>query len=226
MDFATRAERHSALGDERRLQIVDELALTDRTFAELQAVVDLPSNLLAHHLVVLESAGLISRRVSEGDRRRRYISLDWEALPVSPHPWRPTQSSVAFVCTRNSARSQFAAAMWNGVTGSEAASAGSDPARSVHPTAVRVAEEFGVDISTGTPSGYGTLPEVDLIVSVCDRANESGVPRAEHRMHWSVPDPVEVGSVKAFRSAFADIARRLELLAVPRAGSSTQPSQT
>jgi ArsR family transcriptional regulator, arsenate/arsenite/antimonite-responsive transcriptional repressor / arsenate reductase (thioredoxin) len=217
MDLAARAQRHSALGDERRLQIVDELASTDRTFAELRTVVGVPGNLLAHHLDVLELAGLIHRRISEGDRRRRYISLDWEALPVALPPGQLSVSRVAFVCTHNSARSQFAAALWRETTGSAASSAGSNPASRVHPTAVRVAEELGVDISRGTPAGYETLPEVDLIVSVCDRANESGAPLADHRMHWSVPDPVAVGSVKAFRSAFEDIARRVGHFAAPTA---------
>ncbi len=35
----------------------------------------IPSNLLAHHLHVLEQAGIITRRRSEGDRRRTYLQL-------------------------------------------------------------------------------------------------------------------------------------------------------
>ncbi|HEX6285845.1 MAG TPA: ArsR family transcriptional regulator, partial [Acidimicrobiia bacterium] len=54
--------------------------------------------------------------------------------------------------------------------------------------------------------------ELDVVVSVCDRAHEAGVPRAGKTLHWSVPDPVPMGTVAAFRSSFDDIARRIERL--------------
>jgi protein-tyrosine-phosphatase/DNA-binding transcriptional ArsR family regulator len=212
MDRELRADRHAALGDPRRLLIVDELALGDRTVTGLARLTELSGNLLAHHLDVLESAGLIERRESEGDRRRRYVSLRWDRLPVGLD-MSLTSANVAFVCTHNSARSQFAAAMWHAATGVEVASAGTDPATGVHPKAVRVASEFGVDLSSAVPGGYETLPwRPDLIISVCDRAFESGVPEARKQLHWSIPDPVTKGDLPAFRSAFADIARRVERL--------------
>ncbi len=211
--MSDRAAAHAALGDERRLLIVDQLALGDRTFAELGSVSDMPGNLLAHHLDVLDSAGLIERRVSEGDRRRRYISLNWEMLPLGPVMGVPSTGRVAFVCTHNSARSQFAAALWQQATGSEAFSAGNEPADYVHPKAVTVAGEYGLDISGALPGGYETLPRADLVISVCDRAKEAGTPSAPEHLHWSVPDPVAVGTMAAFRSAFSDIALRVEHLA-------------
>ncbi|MFZ0012579.1 MAG: ArsR family transcriptional regulator, partial [Acidimicrobiia bacterium] len=99
-------------------------------------------------------------------------------------------------------------------TGHTSISAGSDPAPAVHPHAVKVAAEFGVDISTSSPGGYEriTAPP-DLLIGVCDRAWEAGVPVAKRRLHWSVPDPVESGRVDAFRSAFSDLARRIDHLA-------------
>lgn len=212
MTLRLRADRHAALGDPRRLVIVDELALGDRTVAALAQLTDLSGNLLAHHLDVLESAGLIERRVSEGDRRRRYVSLRWDCLPVGLDV-SLTEANVAFVCTHNSARSQFAAAIWRAATGVEVASAGTDPATGVHLKAVRVASEFGVDLSSAVPGGYDTLPwRPDLVISVCDRAYESGVPEAPKHLHWSIPDPVTRGDLPSFRSAFADIARRVEHL--------------
>jgi protein-tyrosine-phosphatase/DNA-binding transcriptional ArsR family regulator len=213
MDLASRAGAHAALGDERRLRIVDHLALGDQTVAGLAEVSGMRGNLLAHHLDVLESAGLIERLVSEGDHRRRYVSLCWERLPSSLHHPMPDVRRVAFVCTHNSARSQFAAALWEEKTGRDSASAGSHPAGRVHPTAIRIAAEFGVDISTARPSGYDSLPEnPDLMVSVCDRAFESGVPAARTQVHWSVPDPVVTGTLKSFRSAFTEIASRVDHL--------------
>lgn len=213
MPLSERAERHAALGDERRLLIVDHLATGDRTVAELSELVGMRGNLAAHHLDVLEKAELIERRVSEGDRRRRYVSLRWERLPLPGRAILP-KGSILFVCTHNSARSQFAAALWQQTTGGVTTSAGTEPAGQVHPTAVRVAKEFGVDISGATPSGYDSIrDDVDLVISVCDRARESDVPQKVRFLHWSVPDPVPVGTLKAFRSSFDQIAQRVEHLA-------------
>jgi ArsR family transcriptional regulator, arsenate/arsenite/antimonite-responsive transcriptional repressor / arsenate reductase (thioredoxin) len=211
MSLIERAEAHAALGDVKRLSIADRLVVGDCTVAELGEATDLPGNLLAHHLDVMEEAGLIIRRSSEGDRRRRYVSLRWARVPSLGGPGLRARH-IAFVCTHNSARSQFAAALWEHTTGSRAKSGGSDPASRVHPTAVKVAAEFGVDISSATPDGYQGLGAPDLIVSVCDRAREEGIPDAPAHVHWSVPDPVPTGTLKAFRSAFADIAGRIENL--------------
>ncbi|HEU4321424.1 MAG TPA: helix-turn-helix domain-containing protein [Acidimicrobiia bacterium] len=209
MDLQTRASRHLAMGDSRRLAIVDELSSGDRAVTELAQLVGLPSNLVAHHLEVLESAGLIERHVSEGDRRRKYVTLRWDRVPLAPTPL-VSPATVAFVCTHNSARSQFAAALWHAVTGAEVASAGTEPSAVIHPKALRVASEHGVDLTGRTPSGYDTIPwRPDLVISVCDRALEEGVPEAEKQLHWSVPDPVRVGTLDSFRSAFGDIAQRI-----------------
>ncbi|MGO2110680.1 MAG: helix-turn-helix domain-containing protein [Pseudoclavibacter sp.] len=71
-----RAEVHAALADVARLRIVDLLVLGDRSPSELQLALGLPSNLVAHHLGVLESAGLVTRTRSEGDGRRSYVRLE------------------------------------------------------------------------------------------------------------------------------------------------------
>lgn len=203
---------HAALGDEARLRLVDLLAEGDLSVHELAIGVDLPGNLLAHHLNVLDEAGLIARRQSEGDRRRRYVSLRNETLAglsLTPEPG----TSVVFVCNHNSARSQYAAAYWASRTGGTAASAGANPAAAVHPLAVRVASERGLDLSAEEPRGYdslGGLPE--LLISVCDRAREADLPAAQRHVHWSIPDPVIAGRVGAFRSAFDDIERRVDTL--------------
>lgn len=213
MTLAERARVYAALGDPHRLRIVDELALGDRSPTELGELLDLPSNLLAHHLGVLEESGLVERRVSAGDRRRRYLVLRHHILVGLTPTRRLRPRMVLFVCTHNSARSQFAAALWREQTQGEADSAGTDPLPQVHPLAVRAAAERGVDLTAARPKGYpdvGIRP--DLVVSVCDRALESGVPFDVERLHWSVPDPVEVGRIGAFRSAFAEIANRVDAL--------------
>ncbi len=214
MNLDERSTVFAALGDRNRLAIIDELRSSDRTFQELAQSSGLPGNLAAHHLAVLEAAGLIERRVSEGDRRRRYISLRVERLegllPSSPVPLGP----VLFVCTHNSARSQFAAALWRQRTGRVSESAGTEPAARIHPRAVKAAREFGLDLEGAVPKGYEAIERTpDVVISVCDRAHEAGLPFSSPSAHWSIPDPVRDGRLDAFRSAFASIAWRIDQLA-------------
>jgi ArsR family transcriptional regulator, arsenate/arsenite/antimonite-responsive transcriptional repressor / arsenate reductase (thioredoxin) len=214
VDQANRVRVHAALADASRLAIVDALALGDRTPRELGELVGLPTNLLAHHLEVLRSAGLVDRRASAGDGRRRYVVLRTTRLAGLVPTVAAPVASVAFVCTGNSSRSQFAAALWHGRTGAPADSAGAEPARRVHPGAVRAARAFGVDFSGRTPKGYDGLELVPtLVVSVCDRAREAGLPFDCPTLHWSVADPVADGRAAAFAAAFAEISERVERLA-------------
>lgn len=213
MNVDARSAVHSALGDESRLRVVDLLVAGDLTVRELGSALEMPGNLLAHHLNVLEEAGVIGRRESEGDRRRRYVTLRRDALDTLIPSFGGFAGSVVFVCSHNSARSQYAAAYWLAATGDVAASAGSHPSSHVHPTAIRVAAERGIDLSGAVPKGYESITSVpDLLISVCDRAREEPLPEAQGRQHWSIPDPVLQGNVAAFRSAFNDVERRVDLL--------------
>lgn len=218
--LAARAAVHHALADPHRLTLVDALALGDRTPGELAAVAGLSMNLLAFHLSVLEGAGLVARRRSAGDRRRRYVRLRHDALEGVLQALvgtgdAPSADRVLFVCSQNAARSQLAAALWRGRTGRVAQSAGATPARSVHPLAVAVAGSRGVDLTGTVPKGFEAVTEPpDLVVTVCDRALEGGVPFPEApHLHWSIADPVTDGRPAAFAKAYDDVAERIEILA-------------
>ena len=76
---------HAALADTARLQITDTLLAGDASPSELGAMLAMPSNLLAHHLHVLEQAGIIARR-----RPRRGPLL---SLLLSRHRARPTPNT-------------------------------------------------------------------------------------------------------------------------------------
>jgi protein-tyrosine-phosphatase len=194
--------------------MVDALRLGDRTFFELAQVARLPGNLAAHHLAVLEAAGLIERHVSEGDHRRRYITLRSERLHQLAGSVAPLPPTVLFVCTHNSARSQFAAARWRQRTGLDADSAGTEPASRVDPRAVRVATEYGLDLHGAVPKGYAAVGHrPDLVISVCDRAHEAPPSFESPAAHWSIPDPVTAGDIGAFRAAFSAIATRIDAFA-------------
>lgn len=191
--------------------MVDELTRSDRSPKELAERFDLPGNLLAHHLDVLERAGLVERFVSSGDRRRRYVRLVPGPLHDLGIEDRRLSGRALFVCTRNSARSQLAAALWRRVTGGAASSAGTHPAGAVHPGAVAAAQRAGLDLADAVPRVLTDLDDCDLVVTVCDRAHEE-LPDGEH-LHWSVPDPVPVGTPAAFDAALAEIDHRINSLA-------------
>jgi ArsR family transcriptional regulator, arsenate/arsenite/antimonite-responsive transcriptional repressor / arsenate reductase (thioredoxin) len=220
--YRSRAVLHHALAEPHRLAIIDALSLSDRTPGALAEVTGLEMNLLAFHLGVLESAGLILRRRSSGDRRHRYVTLRHDALdglvPTAAPPGDGAlgpAERVLFVCTQNAARSQLAAALWRGRTGRIGESAGTAPARSVHPLAVAIAGSRGVDLSRAEPRALAdVMVPPDLVVTVCDRALESGVPFADRpHLHWSLADPAATGTPAAFARAYDEVAERVEHLA-------------
>jgi ArsR family transcriptional regulator, arsenate/arsenite/antimonite-responsive transcriptional repressor / arsenate reductase (thioredoxin) len=107
-----RAALHAALSDPGRLRIVDTLSVGDASPSELAGMLGMPSNLLAHHLRVLQDEGFIARTRSEGDKRRSYVRLVPATLDELALPTVRRTERVVFVCTANSARSQLAAALW------------------------------------------------------------------------------------------------------------------
>lgn len=219
MDLDERAARHAALGDPMRLAIVDELALADRAPIELRRRLGLESNLLAHHLDVLESVGLVQRSRSSGDGRRRYVHLVRDEIDgLSAWP-RLSPGRALFVCTRNSARSQLAAALWRELTSSPASSAGTDPAGEVHPGARAAAQRHGLDLGDARPRPLGPVSRVpSIVVTVCDQAHEA-LDAPDHWLHWSVPDPVPVGTRSAFDATVAELRDRI--LTIVEKGSTT-----
>lgn len=205
-----RAQCHAALGDPTRLAIVDELTVSDRAPVELRHALGLESNLLAHHLDVLERVGLIERSRSSGDGRRRYVHLRRDALDGLAPGRAVAVGPALFVCTASSARSQLAAALWRARTGEQATAAGTHPAERVHPEAVAAAERAGLDLAGAAPRALddvGRWPA--LVVTVCDRAHEELGDRGDG-LHWSVPDPVPTGTARAFDAVVAELRDRID----------------
>lgn len=205
-----RAAGHAALSDVGRLRVVDSLEVGDISPRDLAASLGMTSNLLAHHLKVLEAAGLVRRLPSESDGRRTYVRLVPEALAALrrfPSPALPA-GRVVFVCSGNSARSQLAAALWAHRTGRPVASAGTRPAARIHPGTVRVARSHGLRLLADRPaSTTEVLDADDVIITVCDSADrevEIG------HTHWSVPDPVRVGTPAAFERTLGDLTSRID----------------
>ncbi len=212
--LTARARIHAALGDQARLAIVDTLVAGDAAPGELGAVLDMPTNLIAHHLKVLEDAGLVTRTRSEGDRRRTYVRLVTEVLESVVTPSLTAAPRVVFVCTQNSARSQLAASIWSRRSHIPAASAGTEPASRPHPRAVRVARKHGLDPDAWRTAHLNDVVQPDdLIIAVCDNAYEHLPVQLRPRLHWSIPDPASIGTDAAFEAAYTDIAARIDRLA-------------
>lgn len=209
----SRARVHAALGEPARLAMVDRLVLGDASPTEIGRELGLPSNLLAHHLRLLEQAGVIERSRSEGDHRRMYLRLRPVALADLAPVGMRAAPRVVFVCTHNSARSQLAAALWRRQSPVPAASAGTHPASRVHRRAVAVAKSRGVSLARArTWQVDDVLRDGDLVVAVCDNAHEE-LGAHPDRLHWSVPDPARIDTDDAFEQAFRDIADRVGRLA-------------
>jgi len=135
-------------------------------------------------------------------------------------PW------VLFLCTHNSARSQMAEGLLRhkAADSFEVCSAGTSPV-GLHPLAVAVMGEVGIDISShrSKPVEEVSNRRFDIVITVCDQAREECpyLPACAERLHWSVRDPAAVrgrdeAQLEAFRSARNELARRIDLfLSIP-----------
>ncbi|WP_278315156.1 arsenate reductase/protein-tyrosine-phosphatase family protein [Lolliginicoccus levis] len=210
-DAHRRATLHAALADPARVRISDLLAIGDHSPTELQRALGMPSNLLAHHLKTLAAAGIVHKQRSEADRRRAYWTLDADALAqLLPRAARATER-IVFLCTRNSARSQLAAALWTQHSTIPATSAGTRPAPAIHPGTLAAAERHHIPLRPQQPQRLD-LADGDTLIAVCDNAHEeldASVPRA----HWSIPDPVRTGTDGDFDTAIAELATRIARIA-------------
>ena len=210
--LSERAGRHAALSDVSRLAMVDALRWSDRSPSELGRMLELPSNLVAHHLRVLRDVGLVTQVRSQGDARRAYLQLVPDALDGLGRAPGWMAERVVFVCLHNSARSQLAAALWRQSSGTPAASAGTAPAGLVHPGAVAVARRHRLPMPRPTTHRLSAvLRDSDLVITLCDEAHEDLAGTvSQHVLHWSIPDPVRVGTDAAFDRAYEQIAARIE----------------
>lgn len=219
-----RARVFAALGDPTRLGVLELLAVQDLSPDALAAALEIPANLLSHHLNVLQEAGVIRRVHSKNDRRRTYVQAiphAWDGL--LPQPASISAPRVVFVCTHNSARSILAEALWREASDIASASAGTAPAAQINPGAVTAAARAGVSVKKSKPRSIDdVLRPDDVVVSVCDAVNEE-LPDLEHtHIHWSIPDPASSGTDAAFNATVADLRVRIATLA-PRL---TRPSRS
>jgi protein-tyrosine-phosphatase len=220
-----------------RWQLLSELAQSDRRVGELCELAGRRQSLVSYHLRQLRDGGLVSLRRSAADGRDTYYVLELArcgellvSAGASLHPGlapavgsRPSRdrgmppARVLFLCTGNSARSQMAEALAERQSDGavRAASAGSHP-KPLHPNAVRVMRERGIDLAGRRSKHLGefTGRRFDYVISLCDRVREvcpefPGMPQA---IHWSIRDPARVpGTDDETLPAFEQTAAEIEL---------------
>ncbi len=204
-----------ALAEPSRLAIVDALALDDLSPKELSARTGQQPSLLAHHLAWLEKAEVVRRRRSDGDARRSYFTLAWDnpiVAATAAQTLAPEGARVVFVCSANSARSQFAASLFARRTSLPVASAGTVPAARVHPLATAALASEGLAPLTSRPQPASeVLRDGDVVIAVCDQAFEE-MGRDVIDLHWSIPDPAPGGPAE-FTKALNTINPRVARLA-------------
>ena len=119
---------------------------------------------------------------------------------------------VLFLCTGNSCRSQMAEAIVNARMGGDwqAVSAGTKPAGYIHPKALTVLSEIGIQ-HEGRSKRAGEFQgeSFDLVVTVCDSAAEEcpvWLGKGK-KVHHSFPDPALTDDLNDFRAVRDDIER-------------------
>lgn len=241
-----------AAGHPLRWSLLGELARSDRQVHELTALLGQPQNLISYHLGQLRKANLVSSRRSTADGRDTYYRLDLAgfarqlaaaggalhpALRLVPPPAPAAPQAlvtVLFLCSGNSIRSPIAEALLRRAAAAtrptaavRACSAGSNP-KPVHPHAVAVMAERGIDLSAARPRHFDEFARqrFDYVITLCDRVREvfPGFPGHPEPIHWSIPDPArEPDGYPAVQRIAAELAERIGFLQY-RIAADTTPS--
>jgi protein-tyrosine-phosphatase/DNA-binding transcriptional ArsR family regulator len=224
-------------GHPLRWRLLSELARSDLRVGELCVLAGQRQSLVSYHLRQLRDGGLVSARRSLADGRDTYYVLELArcgellvSAGASLHPGLASPlgshtrggrglapARMLFLCTGNSARSQMAEALAGQLSAGvvRAASAGSHP-KPLHPNAVRVMRERGIDLADRRSKHLSefTAGRFDYVITLCDRVREicpefPGTPEA---IHWSVRDPArEPGTDEQTLPAFERTATELEM---------------
>jgi protein-tyrosine-phosphatase/DNA-binding transcriptional ArsR family regulator len=241
-------------GHPLRWRLLRELAHSDRRVGELCELADRRQSLVSYHLRQLRDGGLVTMRRSAADGRDTYYVLDLArcgellagagvalhpglaAAPLAGPERRSTHASVLFLCTGNSARSQIAEALCERLSAGavRAVSAGSHP-KPLHPNAVRVMRERGIDLAGRRSKHLSEFSgrRFDCVISLCDRVREvcPEFPGGPELIHWSIPDPARAGgsdeeTLPAFERTAEELCRRVGFLIAAIDPITTTPEVT
>ncbi len=124
---------------------------------------------------------------------------------------------ILFLCVHNAARSQMAEGWARKLLppSIDVYSAGSDPAAQVHPQAVGVMKEAGIDISSQQPKRISDVPlgKIDIVAALCVEEVCVTLPGMVKRETWTLPDPAAVtGDEQQIHEAFVNVRDRIRSL--------------
>ena len=127
--------------------------------------------------------------------------------------------TVLILCTGNSCRSHIAEGILRHAAGDlmEVHSAGSKPAGYVHPKAIQVLKEIGIDISAHTSKHMNEFlsGQVTTVITVCGNADQACpmFPGQVNRYHWGFEDPAHaVGSDEEVLNVFRKVRDQIKLV--------------
>ncbi|MHA1270360.1 MAG: arsenate reductase ArsC [Candidatus Helarchaeota archaeon] len=130
--------------------------------------------------------------------------------------------NILFICRENRARSQIAEGIANLYKNDNMKifSAGLEPAEFIHPLAIEVMAEIGIDISKQYTKSIDEIDfneiDIDIVITLCDTTCPV-LPPDIKQIHWELLDPVEVQGtkeekLKAFRNIRDTILEKIKQL--------------
>jgi arsenate reductase len=139
----------------------------------------------------------------------------------------PMKPAVLILCTGNSCRSHLAEGILRAAAGDllNVQSAGSKPAGCVHPLAIQVMKEIGIDISGHRSKHMDEFLKqpIETVITVCGNADQAcpAFPGQVNRHHWGFFDPAkaegtEEEKLAVFRRVRDEIKRVFEAYAAGR----------
>ena len=127
--------------------------------------------------------------------------------------------TILILCTGNSCRSHLAEGILRQVAGDlfDVHSAGSNPAGHVHPKAIVVMKEIGIDISGHTSKHMNEFLDrkIDTVITVCGRADQACpmFPGQVNRYHWGFDDPAHaMGTEEEILAVFRQVRDQIRLV--------------
>ena len=128
--------------------------------------------------------------------------------------------NVLVICTGNSMRSQLAEGVLRHELGDriEVFSAGTSPSH-IYPLVIEVLKDAGIDAGAQYSKSVNLFldEEMDLVITVCDHANETcpHFPNARKRVHHGYPDPIRLAFNSDEYQVFAGLRDQIKAELVP-----------
>jgi arsenate reductase (thioredoxin) len=134
-------------------------------------------------------------------------------------PDQEVKPTVLILCTGNSCRSHIAEGILRAAAGDlfDIQSAGSQPAGYVHPLAIQVMKEIGIDVSTHRSKHMNDFLQqpVATVITVCGNADQACpiFPGQVHRYHWGFEDPAHAtGTEDGILAEFRRVRDQIKLV--------------